>query len=179
MPRRVIREPNEKGKNMSQLRFAPCHAGRVMAVVLCALVATSYMVFGQSRGGGSGSPLPRPNIIIHLSSGPDDIFASTLALRMAEEALNRNQRVTLYLDRRGVRIAQQMRTDELRLGNEDPLWFILDHLAERRGLEVIVCGESALIQGLYPRDFMHYTLIADTPATILSKMNVNTVVMKY
>lgn len=140
------------------------------------LAATSYVVLGQDRT--RSQTVPRQTIIIHLSSGPDDVFASTLALRMAEDALDQKKKAILFLDKRGVRLAKQERTDQLRLGDEDPLWFLLDTLA-RRGLEVIVCGESAFIQGLFPQDFMHYTFVADSPGTILQELDRNTVVFTY
>lgn len=143
-------------------------------LLTCVLAVTSYIVLGQERG-----ETRQQTIIIHLSTGPDDVFASTLALRMAEEALDQRKDVILFLDRRGIRLAKQERTDQLRLGDEDPLWFMLDRLARRRGLEIIVCGESAYIQGLFPRDFMHYTVVADSPATILNMIDRDTVVFKY
>jgi len=140
------------------------------------VAVNSYMVLGQNRSGLTN--VSRQTVVIHLSSGPDDVFAATLALRMAEEAMYEKKDVILYLDKRGVRLAQHERTDQLRLGDEDPLWFLLDNLAER-GLEVIVCGESAYIQGLFPRDFMHYTFIADSPGTILSRIDRSTVVFNF
>jgi predicted peroxiredoxin len=151
-------------------------AGSIMLIVLV-LAATSYMVFGQDRGRSPSAT--QQTIIIHLSSGPDDVFASTLALRMAEDALDQRKKVILFLDKRGVRLAQHDRTDQLRLSDEDPLWFILDTLARRSGFDVIVCGESACIQGLFPRDFMHYVFIADSPGTILQHIDRNTVVFTY
>jgi predicted peroxiredoxin len=86
--------------------------------------------------------------VVHLGHGSDDVHAVSMALGIATAMAKRpGAKLTLFLDREGVRIADRRTPGNLRYGHSKTLVELYDAFVAAGG-EVLVCSHCAEAIGL-------------------------------
>ena len=157
-------------------------------IVFAALiVATLCLIAGlawsnQQRAAAQSATTPtQPNpqtIVVHITSGPDDIFSIMTGLHVAEDARNLGRRVIIMFSKAGARVPMASTGWELRIGDQPPVRDILIAL-QQRGVDLIVCDFSAATLGIYDQEFLSGTFIANTNETLLRRMGRNAAVFTF
>jgi predicted peroxiredoxin len=81
--------------------------------------------------------------VVHLGHGTDDLHAVTMGLGIATVLAKRPEsKVTLFLDREGVRVADRRTRGDLRWGHSKTLAELYDAFVAAGG-EVLVCSHCA------------------------------------
>lgn len=121
---------------------------------------------------------PAQTIVIHITSGPDDLFGIMNGLHMAEDARNLGRRVIIMFSKGGARVPMVNTGWELRMGEQRPVRDILIELQDR-GVDLIVCDFSATTLGIRDAEFISGTFIANTNETLLKRMGGNATVFTF
>jgi len=86
--------------------------------------------------------------VVHLGHGTDDLHGVTMALGIATALAKRPEsKVTLFLDREGVRVADRRTRGDLRWGRSQTLAELYDGFVAAGG-DVLVCAHCAEVADL-------------------------------
>ena len=109
--------------------------------------------------------------MVHLGHGTDDLHAVTMALSIATAlAKQPDSKVTLFLDREGVRVADRRTPGDLRWGSSKTLAELYDAFVAAGG-DVLVCPHCAAAAGLKASDLRkgaHMGTEQDVPSRMLA-----------
>jgi predicted peroxiredoxin len=98
--------------------------------------------------GAAGAAEESTSTVVHLGHGTDDLHAVTMALSIATVLAKRpGSKVTLFVDREGVRVADRRTPGDLRWGHSKTLAELLDAFVTAGG-DVLVCPHCAEAGGL-------------------------------
>jgi predicted peroxiredoxin len=149
----------------------------VVTVLFLFTIGAGLSWASQQRPAEQQSTTPQ-SVVIHITSGPDDIFSIMTALHLAEDARALGKRTIIMFSKAGARVPMVSTGWELRIGDEPPVRDILIDL-QRRGVELIVCDFSARTLGIYDQEFLNGTFIANTNETLLRRMGTNAAVFTF
>ncbi|MCI0676645.1 MAG: DsrE family protein [Phycisphaerales bacterium] len=147
----------------------------MMAAVAVAMVGFGAFAFQSTSAGSGGSA---KTVVINVTTGPDEIMSVVTALHVAEDALDDGRHVVLFFNGRGVTVPVKRLHQDLSLGDERPLWVMLDELVGR-GAEVLVARESARILNMADAEFMNGTQLGQWGGSVFCKMHGESVVFTY
>lgn len=142
--------------------------GSLLSVLVVGMVVTVAAVTANRADGQSPAAKHRPpatqNILIHLGHSTDDIHAADMALHMGTNLLNHHAKVTLFLDREGVRLADSRLPIETLTWADNSIDEDLQAFLSAGG-KILVCPGCAANAGLTP-DLLRKGAMMATPDTV-------------
>lgn len=88
------------------------------------------------------------HVVVHLGHYTDDLHAASMSLSLARLLQRKGARVTVFLDREGVRLADKRGPDDLRWGRTaEPVAALFAGFVEEGG-RVLLCPHCAQAAGL-------------------------------
>lgn len=152
---------------------------RIGAMLLViALVSACALAFQTSSTASGAAPEKRGTVIVSITTGADDLFKIMSAFHLAQDALEDRRRVILYFNASGVTVPVKRLEHDLRLGNERPVWLMLQDLMAQ-GAEVVVAGEAARLLGMVIDDFVPGSVIRPWSGKVFALVDSNTLVFTY
>jgi sulfur relay (sulfurtransferase) complex TusBCD TusD component (DsrE family) len=119
----------------------------VLAIGLVLSVAAISASHANAESPFKQRPSATQSIVIHLGHSTDDIHAADMALHMGANLLNHHARVTLFLDREGVRLADSRLPIETLTWSDNSIAEDFEAYIEAGG-QVLVCPGCAANAGL-------------------------------
>jgi predicted peroxiredoxin len=154
-----------------------CRRSVPVALTIAVLASIALMIGAAQQRAAAPTPT-KPAVVIQFTSGPDDVFALTAGLGLAEDAVKDGRRVILFFSKGGARIPMRSLSFDLRIGHDQPVRQRLLAL-QQHGARLIICGHSAQLLGIYDAEFLDDTFIAETNRALLARMGDNAVVFTY
>ena len=152
---------------------------RIGAMLLAiAAFSACALALQSSTDASKSKPSSRPTIVISITTGADDLFKVMSAFHLAQDALEDGRRVILYFNAGGVTVPVKRLEHDLRLGDERPLWLMLQDLM-RGGAEVVVAGEAARLMGMVVADFVPGSVIRPWSGKVFAMVDSNALVFTY
>ncbi len=99
-------------------------------------------------------------IVVHIGHGTDDLHAASMGMGLARLLQKKGAKVTVFLDREGVRIADDDMPKDLGWGSKaDPVVAIMADFVKAGG-KVLLCGHCAASAGIESDDLLDGARIA-------------------
>jgi predicted peroxiredoxin len=120
-------------------------AGRVLAAVLA--VAPLAGCVSLTAGPASAQQAQHQKIVVHLGSFTNDLHSAFMAFSLATNTQKAGADVTVFLDREGVRLADQRERGDLTWGDSGPISKAMSDFVAAGG-KVVVCPHCAELAGM-------------------------------
>jgi predicted peroxiredoxin len=149
----------------------------VATVLAIGMVAVFLTGWWTPRASSAAASADKPNVVFNLTSGKEDLHAVTMALQLANHALDDGRAVTLFFNVRAVEFARADLTDAAVFADNPPIREMLAKLHER-GATLLVCPACAAKMGVKREGLMPGATFA-TRATLFGKLDASAVVFSY
>ena len=131
---------------MNRLHFAWSHA--LLGIVLLSLPSLAL-----AEG-------PAPKVVVHIGHATDDLHSASMGMSLARMLQKKGASVTVFLDREGVRLADDDMPKSLGWGKKaDPVADILADFVKAEG-RVVLCPHCAQMAGIEDDDLVGGARIA-------------------
>ena len=130
---------------------------RHVGVHACLSLASCLLVF---LPGISIAETQASNTVVHIGHGTDDLHAASMGMSLARLLQKKGASVTVFLDREGVRIADDDMPEDLGWGaKSDPVVTIMAEFVKAGG-RVLLCSHCAAAAGIDADDLLPGARIA-------------------
>ena len=124
--------------------------GRVLAAVLAAAPLAAGCA-SLTAGPAMAQQLESQKVVVHLGSFTNDLHSAFMALSLATNMQKAGASVTVFLDREGVRLADQRERGDLTWGDSGPISKAMSDFVAAGG-KVTVCPHCAELAGVTAAD---------------------------
>lgn len=118
--------------------------------ILAALLAAAPLVAGcasLTAGPAVAQQVESQKIVVHLGSFTDDLHSAFMAFSLATNMQKAGASVTVFLDREGVRLADQRERGDLTWGDSGPISKAMSDFVDAGG-KVVVCPHCGELAGM-------------------------------
>jgi predicted peroxiredoxin len=123
----------------------------------CLVFVASLLLFVPAVGVAETSA---SNIVVHIGHATDDLHSASMGMSLARMLQNKGASVTVFLDREGVRIADDDMPKDLGWGAKaDPVVEIMSDFVKAGG-QVVLCPHCAAAAGIDASDLADGARIA-------------------
>lgn len=143
-----------------------------------AIASTLLLAIALVANPGAAVAADPTNAVVHLGHGTDDLHAVTMALKLAAGLQSKGARVTLLLDREGVRVADTRQPADLRWGQSAPVMELYEAFVAKGGV-VLVCPHCAAAVGLDAKTLRPGAKLAASEAELAEALLAAGVVVDY
>jgi len=150
----------------------------VQIVIICVFTIVLGTVLVAGSDGRTSVEPRQATVVIHITSGPDQILAIERAYEMARGAILEGRRVVLFFGQAGTQVAVRRFPPELRIDQAPPQWQQLKKLVEL-GARPVVCGESAHLFGIRDAEFIPESEITNNDRSIFRISGPNATVWTF
>lgn len=130
-----------------------------------AVVAVLFILAGVGLLAASQSDSSRPTVVIHVTSGPENLVAIERAYQMARAGLKEQRNVVLYFSQGGTQTAVRRFPREMRIDARSSYWQRFQDLIHE-GARPVICGDSASLLGIQDGEFFQNTEITNDDRAI-------------
>lgn len=136
--------------------FANRRSSLVLAgiALLAVLWAAWQGVHAQDK-----APAAKPAFVVNLTAGKEDLHKATMALQLANHAIDDGRAVTVFLNVRAPELALKSAPKEWAFGGNPPVGAMLATLGGR-GATVLVCPSCLEATGHKPEELVEGTKLA-------------------
>ncbi len=120
--------------------------GRVLAAVLAAAPLAAGCA-SLTAGPAVAQQVQSQKIVVHLGSFTNDLHSAFMAFSLATNMQKAGASVTVFLDREGVRLADQRERGDLTWGDSGPISKAMSDFVAAGG-KVVVCPHCAELAGM-------------------------------
>ena len=118
--------------------------GFLVIVMIAGLAGSLVLVLESAR---AQSRTGKSTIVLNVTSGREDVHAATMALQLANHALDDGRAAVLFLNVRAPDLARRDLPDSLVLQGNPPIRRMVAELITR-GADVLVCPSCARVMGV-------------------------------
>ncbi|MBI1340516.1 signal peptide-domain containing protein [bacterium] len=126
--------------------IGPVRAGVAAIITGLLVVGPGCSSIGTDRAYAQAPAEPQ-KAIVHLGSFTDDLHSAFMALSLGTNMVKSGAKVTLFLDREGVRLADSKERGDLKWGDSGPVSAAFSEFVAAGG-EVVVCPHCAMLAGV-------------------------------
>lgn len=140
-------------------------------------VGLAGLTLALFESAGAQTNAGKPVLVLNVVSGREDVHAVTMALQLANHALDDGREAVLFLNVRAPDLARRDLPDSLALrGNPGIRTMIADLV--KRGAHVLVCPSCAKVMGVTKEDLVDGVNFA-TRESLFGRLGSSTVVFTY
>ena len=148
--------------------------GFLVIVMIAGLAGSLLFVLEAAR---AQSRTDKSAIVLNVTSGREDVHAVTMALQLANHALDDGRPAVLFLNVRAPDLARRDLPDSLVLHGNPPVRQMVADLI-KRGAGVLVCPSCAKVMGVTPEDLIEGAAFA-TRESLFGALSPSAVVFTY
>jgi predicted peroxiredoxin len=148
--------------------------GFLVIVMIAGLAGSLLLVLESAR---AQSRTGKSTIVLNVTSGREDVHAVTMALQLANHALDDGRAAVLFLNVRAPDLARRDLPDSLVLRGNPPIRRMVAELITR-GAAVLVCPSCAKVMGVNRDNLIEGAAFA-TRESLFGALGPNAVVFTY
>ena len=152
-------------------------SARFMSLIAGAFVVAASVGVWKATAVADEQVAPQRTVLFNITSGKEDLHRVTMALQLANHALDDGRSVVLFLNVRAPELARADLPADVKFRDNPPTHEMLQKLVER-GAQLLVCPHCMEVQGVKADELMKGAKVA-TRATVFDPLDANAVVFSY